>query len=240
MLRRKRPRVVWLPADRSNRLGVGADATIGTQPSIFEFRLTVGNDGSPVVGAIPLVADNPTNIALAGGINTLADVESSAYRLRRIVGKIFVSARQASDPLLWSHAYITCGIIVLRVNDQGDPLQNLGFYDPAALDGVGDPWIWRRTYAIGNNAATLARGDIDAFWPETNITAGSAPDGPHVDQKTARVISSEERLFLVVGGIAEKPQGVQEALGSVVVITGELRVLASMRSSQGNRRNASR
>lgn len=63
-------------------------------------------------------------------------------------------------------------------------------------------------------------------------------EGPHVDAKTARIVGPDQRLFLVVTNTI---QGGSAAGGvsSCEVIT-DLRVLASMRSSQGNRRNASR
>lgn len=245
MVKRRRPRVVWLPVARANRINVTGDAISGDQNAGFRFALEVPTLDLPlgVTGLIPIVADNPTNVALTGGINTLSDVENSGYRLRRIVGKVYVSAAQFSSTQSWSHALITLGFIILRVRPDGTPL-NLIFdaYAPQAIDAVADPWIWRRTYALGNNAATIAKGVLGqnfAFWPESNTTAGSALDGPHIDQKTARLVTQEERLFLVAQGVALDTVA-QQTQTTTVDIVGEVRVLASMRTTSGNRRNASR
>lgn len=244
---RRRPRVVWLPVDREHRINATGPATAGTQNAGFQFALDVPTADSPdgVTGLIALVADNPQNVAIAGAGFTLSDVENSGYRLRRIVGKITVSVSQVSEATLWKQCQITLGIIVLRVGPDGNPLTFLSTpeaYSVASLDNNADPWIWRRSYWLGNNAALIAAGPAGqnfAFWPESNVTAGSALDGPHVDQKTARVISNEERLFLVATGVALDTVA-QQSLINTVKIKGELRLLASMRTTSGNRGNASR
>lgn len=242
-MRRRKPRVIWLPNSRSNRLNVTGDATDGKANSLFRFILDVPNDGTIVTGIIPVVADTPPNLGLAGPINSLSDIENSAYRLRRVVGKFFIGARQdlGQQSIIWEHAVITIGLIVLRVKDDGTPLAaNLADYSANMLDSISDPWIWRRTYGVGNNAQILQNGSTLPFWPETNLTQGSALDGPHVDQKTARIISSEERLFFVASGASAGGTAPQATLTSEVEIIGDVRVLASMRTSGGNRRNASR
>lgn len=240
-MRRRRPRVVWLPNNRFNRVNVAGQSVDAQDSSLFRFALDVPNDGTIVTGVIGVVADQPQTLALVGGLISLSDIESSGYRLRRIVGKIFAGANQeagsAATPT-WTDVYVTAGFIILRVDQQGVALSNPGNYSANILASVGDPWIWRRTWYLGNNAARLAQNDNSPFLPESNTSAGSALDGPHVDQKTARLVGPEERLFLVVS--AQALITGQETLINEVFISGDLRVLASMRTTSGNRRNASR
>lgn len=64
-------------------------------------------------------------------------------------------------------------------------------------------------------------------------------DGPHVDVKCARIIGPEERLFLNVQSTilaaSTDPQ-----ITTITRVFADLRVLVTVKSSVGNRRNASR
>lgn len=247
-MRRKKPRVVWLPQDRDNRLGVAPlSASTGTDNAFGISQNQVsGPIGATVTEVFPVVGDAPSNLGFAGSpVESLADVTQSAYRLRRIVGKIFAFTRQdlnlAVDTLPQSQI-VTAGFIVLRVNPvDGLPLQNAANYTAVSLDNNADPWIWRRSWVLTNVTAfdglASASGQLEFRGERSNILAGSALDGPHVDAKTARIISTEERLCLVITRMALG--GDAQGLMSSTVIW-DLRVLGSMRSSQGNRRNASR
>jgi len=88
----------------------------------------------------------------------------------------------------------------------------------------------------------LVIGETQGFFtgiPWTNYAHGPAvADGPHIDQKTARTVSLEERLFLDVS-VTNVDVGAEGNDFSVNVVT-DLRVLGSMRSGSGNRRNSSR
>lgn len=240
-MRRRRPRVVWLPPDRFNRWNVpaGTGAVSGTDNGIGEFFLDVvgGVGGASATAVVPVVQDAQSEVTnIVSG--SLADVEQSAYRLRRVVGKIFVSASQIAEVGLAPEIVVTAGLIVLRSREAAGqivPLADLGNYDTQALHNWADPWIWRRTWILGNIPQETAQAVT--FWPESNAEYGSAVDGPHVDVKTARIVGPEERLYLVVTGTVN--QG-NEQLSNRVRCIFDLRVLASMRSSQGNRRNASR
>lgn len=243
-MRKRRPRVVWLPNARENRYGANGTSVDPADNSAFELSLDYGTDGLNVTGIIGVVSDQPASLAFAGSLTSLSDLQSSGYRLRRLVGKIFVGIDQVAGTVATPQAtdiLVTAGFIVLRTTQLGAPLSNLGDYAVNALAGVGDPWIWRRSWYLGNNAAKFAQqpAAITAFLPESNTILGSALDGPHLDQKTARVIGPEERLFFVASAQAQNPGG-QENLTNRCRIVGDVRVLASMRTSSGNRRNASR
>ena len=242
MAKRRAPRVVWLPPDRFNVLGStpSSGATVGTQSGIKEaFLSTPGGVGSGHTILLPVVQDNQqdTNLLVTG---SLADYEQSSYRIRRIVGKIFCGLHQIAQEGQSAEVIVTAGLIVLRVHTVAGVVVPINAvteeYSTQMLQNWADPWIWRRSWILGNIPQEQALGGFP-FYPETNTTAGSALDGPHVDAKTARIVGPEERLFLVVSGIST---GGDPQVNSQTDIRWDLRVLASMRSNQGNRRNASR
>lgn len=246
--RTRRPKVVWLPNSNTERLGVSGVATSGIQSGFFETAVVVGPGavrGLMFHSIIPVVKDDDQ--VLTGPV-TLADIESSGYRLRRIVGKIFVECDQDANQSITGETRniaVTCGFIVLKVvRETGAPINaNQTDYSPATLDGIGDPWIWQRTWCVGRQKPADAPG-IDGFsqFPQNNVFqyGGGVLDGPHIDAKTARVISAEERLFLVVTATALDGDAGSVAEPPVIIVTGHLRCLASMRTNSGNRRNASR
>lgn len=249
---RKRPRVVWLPADRLNRLGI-APAAVGTstQQSVGIISTVVTSPaGQTTTEVVPLVLDKVPELALTTGTQSLADVTQSGYRLRRVVGKIWGSIRQdptnGPDAIVPKSCILTVGLIVLRINEEdSQPLQNAAQYDAVAYGNLSDPWIWRRSWllinqpAIDNSPAGAPVRNFDGL--TSTSKGGSALDGPHIDAKTARVIGPEERLFMVVTTSALPDTDVQEPPASeTVTVLWDLRVLGSMRSNLGNRRNASR
>lgn len=243
MAKRRAPRVVWLPPDRFNGIGStpGSGATVGTQTGVKRVLTTIpGGAGSAHTEVIPVVQDSVTETGLIV-TGSLADYEQSAYRLRRIVGKIFVGLHQVAVEGASTEVVVTAGLIILRTHDvlgQTVPLNaTTEEYSTQMLMNWADPWIWRRTWVLGNIPQETAVGGFP-FYSETNTSgSGSAVDGPHVDAKTARIVGPEERLYLVITGASVNgdPQVNQQ-----LDIIFELRALATMRSSQGNRRNASR
>lgn len=242
----RRPQVVWLPPDINNRLGQApVAATSGTNSALgIALIAAPGGVGQVAVTTLfPIVKDEPQN--LTGLTETLSDFEGSAYRLRRIVGKIFVALRQTvanSTAATANNLLVTAGFIILRVDDGGQPMNSSApTYDVQAIDQARDPWIWRRTWALTNIPnLPVAAGATDSIilGNPSNADAQSMVDGPHVDAKTARIVSDEERLFLVITAAAIDGTEAQTTNG--LFVTWDLRVLASMRKSSGNRRNASR
>lgn len=243
MRRRNRPRVTWLPNDLNNRLGV---APVAASSPIDSSTFIIASTGpalgvAPDVQIIPLVKDDNTD-DVASAQATLSDLENSGYRLRRIVGKIQVfcaqnTAADAADPTMF---VVTAGIIVLKCSDGVTPNIAAAAINPATLQTAEDPWIWRRQWVLSDEVGGQALGR-NLFAPRSNIEtygAGSM-DGPHVDQKTARVINQDERLFLVIS-VAGADGSAQAPNPGLLLTLGELRYLATMRTTVGNRRNASR
>lgn len=245
--RTRRPTVVWLPLDITNRIQEPAAANSGLANAGFQIGLnaTGGANSGINTQVWPIVKDEPQNIA--GLTETLSDLEGSAYRLRRIVGKIFVQPPQttsanANDVTSWM---VTVGFIILRVDNTGAILAPLPQYAVNIMDATRDPWIWRRSWCVSNQVAinqlnTAVPDTKQLIFPSSNVNGygGGVADGPHVDAKTARLVSDEERLFGVISaiGLDGNTQGDDQVIG----MFGELRILASMRKQSGNRRNASR
>lgn len=244
-MRRKAPRVVWIPG--TPEFSVDA-AGINSWSSAVTASINDNIAGDSVTVERPLVLDGSGSEPLST-ISTLADIEGSGYRLRRIVGKIFVFLAQSND-VGATLIGVTAGIIIRRTDSAGNSLAQIGGdINPAKVENTMDPWIWRRSWCMQNgptfagaSAAPTQESDnsIARLGPADNYSWGpSALDGPHVDQKTARIVGPEERLFLDVSGTVLQADSL--ALGNTaLVVFYEFRVLGSMRSSSGNRRNASR
>lgn len=253
MRRRSKPKVVWLPQTNANSIGDG------TQVYQLGVIGVAGATGQSSVLEIPLVLDNQQSAAFSTD-PSLADIESSGYRLRRIVGKIYAECAQGTPTLAGAieeptSCLVTAGLIVRRTASSGASYASqVGVLneeiDPSKIENTSDPWIWRRTWTLGNNyAAQLLFANpagtafTRQFFPTNNFYSlgGGIADGPHVDQKTARIVGPEERLFLdvsvtVLGETPTQPN----ANPITVAFWTDLRVLGSMRSNVGNRRNASR
>jgi len=235
----KRPKVVWLPPSNTNH--VGQLTTVGNTVFIVD---AVGAAGATAVGEVPVVNDVVPD--QAAGNFSLSDIENSGYRLRRIVGKIWLFSSQDDAANAPATAIVTAGLIVRRV----DPVTQISLAFNAGLLSVApnmvenwaDPWIWRRSWYLTNqdNADTRSGLGINLRGMTANWQAGSVMDGPHVDAKTARVVGPEERLFLDVAVTIDIPGGGDQARPFSVRVVTDLRCLASMRTTSGNRRNASR
>lgn len=262
MRRRRKPRVVWLPQTNANSIGGGTEENT----TVFQLKsITVpatSVTGASVTDEIPLVLDAQVSFADTGA--SLSDIENSGYRLRRIVGKIWAQVAQTDpggDEANLSKGpvsvIVTAGLIVRRTRTStGASLAAaLGQISPATIENTGDPWIWRRSWILGNNfingnyadltegGSTFARVTQDPYPPNNWITGwGGNADGPHVDQKTARIVSSEERLFLSLSTTVLQESGnpPSDNVGITTAFITDLRVLGSLRTTSGNRRNASR
>jgi len=239
-MRKRKPRVVWLPLDAGN--SPTNVATSGWQ---------VGGGGSLSVSGLaptaakefPLVIDQPADPA----VSTLSDLENSGYRLRRVVGKIFVVGDDLDEESGIAAIGVTAGLIIRRVDQTGTSLAaqlgvNQAQASPSEIENWTDPWLWRRSWFLNNPSIGFGVTLVQPIGlpPWHNILQGSALDGPHVDAKTARIVGPEERLFLDISVTALVGADGQSELTNETTVFWDLRVLGSMKTSTGNRRNASR
>jgi len=142
--------------------------------------------------------------------SSLLDLLSgNEWRLRRIVGKFFcgASSDEIDDPAAsTSLVDVALGFMVCNTDDDGAPTANFNEVNPLGLEGYDDPWIWRRRWVLnpyGNSRSLDFNNDLRSIYghllfPNTTANYGSAVDGPHIDQKTARRIHRHQRLFAII------------------------------------------
>lgn len=248
MRRRNKPKVVWIPVTNSNSIDVLNRSTIQNIASIVDHT-AVGNFET---AEIPCVLDGAQSSPL-DATSTLSDIENSGYRLRRIVGEVYIETVQGGlEDIGGCELLVTAGFIIRRTNQAGASLAAQGASSEIALDDIEnnmDPWIWRRSWRMSNNMSSSNVALTRIFMrnvlnegPHNNYSRGNGSlyTGPHVDQKTARIVGPEERLFLDVTTTVLVPGTDPGETTTTILVHSNLRVLGSMRSSIGNRRNASR
>lgn len=247
MRRRKSPRVIWLPSTNANSIdGNHQPKTSNWQ----QFNLDIINPavrGDFAAGEISLVIDDIQEPSTA--TTSLSDLYNSGYRLRRIVGNIFVAMNQVANDTV-KVVCVSAGLIVRQVNPRTDNSIALETGVPESIstceiDNISDPWIWRRSWVLTN---ALSSGPVplaSAFHTQGQTRnygaqAGCVATSSHVDQKTARIVGPEHRLVLDVTMQALSDGGATEGAAASIGVLTDLRVLGSLRTSTGNRRNASR
>lgn len=254
MRRRKRPLVNWLPVPGVQPNQGNPDIKVNG----FTFSIAIIN--TDAVNGLntalsPITLDFPGEqrfqaAVAAGVLPSLQDyVKGSAYRLRRIVGKCFAGMNRTPpvDPNTQPPACIFgAGFIVLKVDPStGVPLEpDLNEYSPLQAVNVSDPWIWRRTWLLGKNDAfgdgSLTDRTFSDFEPNNSNYGGGVADGPHIDQKTARIVGADERLFFVIS-THKVPLLTDYTEEGLVVGYLDYRLLGSLiNKSSTNRGNSSR
>jgi len=256
---KRRPAVVWLPNPGTRVLHEAVSpGNVNENPSDFEFFVPVSSAGEPQTISIPLVLDNPKEVAQSGA--PIATIQQTGlafntdwgYRLRRIVGDYVLSCAPTNDQAVNPGA-VSCelGIIVRRVDPETGNAASTAFeQDVNTLENNRDPWVWRRSIVIGLGTpsanATSVIAEAMTKFPASNIDYGNAKY-MHLDQKTARRIGPEERLFMTAT-FWQIPYDATLSGSTIEIDNGygvyfkmSYRVLASRVSPMmGNRRNASR
>jgi len=247
--RRRKPLVQWLPVfgDGGNETN---EAAVGIRTSIT----LSGNPDDTRVDAVGLTfdyTDSAETAQAAGDDNrTLRDlVSGSAYRLRRIVGKCFAAWTPNTEDSAINRPQVidfAAGFIVVKTDDNGNPYTDFEEVHPLSQDSADDPWIWRRRWflrcSIPGTNTTLPGQFWGQSFPGSTAGYGSVADGPHIDQKTARVVGRQERLFFVQAARTYRAFGSGSFAEPGALDTFlDYRLLGSLMSTTtGNRRNASR
>lgn len=257
MRKRRRPTVNWLPVpgiltDPNNAFG----RINGTTFALTVFGQPTAGVGGINTAFLPLTFDAPGQsrfLAAAGagaqGIVSLKDyLQGSAYRLRRIIGMCSVQHRSTGTPQGPTSppgCIVGAGFIVLKCDPEtGDPLNsaNINEYSPLQAANVEDPWIWRRVWHLGSGSQGDG-SDTDlllGFSPDSSRQFGDVRSGPHIDQKTARIVGLDERLFFI---ISTKALALLTAYTNDSIVAGYLdwRLLGSViNRAASNRGNSSR
>lgn len=259
---RKR-RQLWLPA-----YGTGGTFSEGVTNGIaLGGAMELHNDGTSPGGIDWLTAavtfdtqispeDAETGVTVGAIPPTLRDlVSGSEWALRRVVGKCFVTVTSGVgtvDPSSRAPAIeVGCGLIVCNTDEDGVPTTDFDQVNPLAQTTAEDPWVWLRHWLLttvppvtgaGDGSGSLVKWVAASHLPMNNTRYGSVMDGPHVDQKTARRIHRDQRLFFVM---ATRPTYLTEVddptTGQISVYARYMfRFLGNTIGSRGNRGNAAR
>lgn len=251
MRRNRKPRVVWLPPDPNNRVGTDLVNINPDSTSIGQTTITVANNyipGESSGKAIPLVADlGEAEQYVPGtgapGAPTLSDMYNSGYRLRRICGHLFCGMVQNVGIQPGSggtgNIMVTASFQVCRVDTSGLAV-DVQAQNPDTMVNQDNPWIWRRSWLLTNFVYVDSQGGVAKLYlGETTNIGSSIREGSFVDQKTARIVGPDERLFMnLVCTVLDGDGG--SGLDNNIIFNWNLRVLGSLKSNLGNRRNSSR
>jgi len=232
-MRRRGRKVTWLPT-------IGT--VVGEGIQTYSGRLIAGF-ATAVNGALnteltPITFDTPRDLDTDDIATTsMADVIGSEYFLRRIVGKVFATRVNTAPGAVDNQPPILlgCGFFVARCNDSGSgggpdtpigsatPAERNDNYSPLEADTIREPWIWRRTWVLGKAGQAPLDEDVQvtdnqltASFPASTALYGSVLDGPHIDAKTSRRISNDERLWFVAS-VGNFPMGAESAIGANTV-----------------------
>jgi len=217
-MRRRRTRYTWFPTDPTY---------YGDTPATYYWTYIEPGE----VLALPVVPDQTyqDETITSADNKTLRDyVEGQDYVLKRIVGKVWGALEQsdqaeATNIIQVIHAQ---GLAVLPVNDTtpSTPALDPTGYDPLNPTNSMNPWIWRRTWILGNNL----HPQFEYGFPNNVGAYGSVMDGGHVDSKVARRVTREQRLWWVTTMRVITQSG--EGPTTQRVMTGfDLRTLGAMR-----------
>lgn len=176
--RKRRARPLWFPP-------IGVNFTIGEAIETVGFStFSAAVFGSGAVNNVefPLTFDFGQEAILAdaaaGQIRTLADIMSSAWRLRRIFGNIYAtfhpsdSGRGDTTLTTYPACMFSAGLMVRKVGNTGVPATDV---DPLHRDDYDDPWIWRRTWILGQDARFRRYTGFNAAGVGFNGTFSTGP-----------------------------------------------------------------
>lgn len=220
MRRRRKFKGTWFPIDSPNGVEGPSDLLqVAPLQGTFNVPGPASNGAGLYITHVTVDEPQETSLTTAQQLN---DVLGQEYALRRIVGKFHlwwgdtVNGATAAD--LYT-CQIIAGFFIARAS-ASDPGQPEGFtavagYSTSALDEEGfqsfsplagqtirEPWIWRRSWILGNPPATEGGNlsQVQGIVPSSTMGYGSVLDGPHLDAKTRRRIKQDERLFFALGG----------------------------------------
>lgn len=220
MRRKRRTKYTWLPTIPTIR---DEDALISGR--YLQFDIGSFPDTTPPTVIVPVIEDEPGE-TIAAGPGDLVNIIGTEYILKRIVGKLTVAVAgtivRDNASIYIPAVKVTCGFFVARAdgNDQQRPVGAPGVDDAFAEYGVSnarnirEPWMWRRSWVLSPSinlgytqdpaantviypGTPIAGSSSGRGFPANNSAYGSIQDGPHVDVKSARRVSNDDRLWFV-------------------------------------------
>lgn len=236
--RRKRAKYIWLPSQWSFE-----DTGVSTPTNAIDNNLPVGVSGDPNITFSPVVLDStledtdvpnfasgqPTDV-------TITDiVQANEYFLKRIVGNLWIGVRQ-DDQSDMPAALVEAGLFVGRADDtnpetpMGAAASPFAGFDPAHPDTTREPWIWKKSWILSNQQTSSSSsyawgGAVNYGIYDPGLRGG----GNTIDQKTARRVRKDERLWLAVSTRCWPPKSTPYNAPLQVDYTREFRCLGQLR-----------
>lgn len=257
-MRRRRSQGTWLPV-------LGTEATIA-EDTIERTTRTVSIDLVaaeifPLTVVTPVIFDDPSEANDVSDESTLSDLVGNEYLLKRIVGKVWVQpfwripltedfASEYDDQI--NAVVVAAGFFIARAADGAagvnSPIGGAGVwrtdYNPLSRNQCREPWIWRRSWLLGNPARRMynqgqlasptgAPLNLNVFdnAPANNSEFGSVLDGPHIDSKSKRRVGADDRLWFAMAATSFPPSTTQ-ATGVNITGTFDVRVFGALRKAQ--------
>lgn len=251
-MRRRRSNGTWFPVFGTAQSGFEGQAIdiwghSGTLLAVTGTRV--------VTEIIPVTTDEPLNEQpLTSGTDTLVNLIGNEYFLRRLVGKVFCTYSTTGSigeggP---QNVIVAAGFFVARAQSQltnvpvGVPAtqaqsntnQETGFafnnYSPLANAAQREPWIWRRTWVLGDRQVDegVPEQNPRGNFPFNNASYGSVMDGPHLDAKTRRRVTSDDRLWFAIAATQWPLVGGETATTGAVAYGLDLRIFGSLRKAR--------
>lgn len=201
--RKRRSQGTWLPTLGE---GVGEENTANIVTGL-DSDFDVEDNGVLTTRIHELTMDQPREDI---DVSTpLADIIGSEYFLKRIVGKLLVTMADpaAATSPFFTQVIVGAGFFVARaeaaevnfpigasIGSAADVNKN---YSPLEANTMREPWIWRRVWILESRPLGISE---TPHWPRSNTQYGSVLDGPHIDAKTKRRITNDDRLWFAIAG----------------------------------------
>jgi len=243
MRRRRRTKYTWLPVIGTELEGLAPGEFINKWGR--SFSIGANNEGAGLV--VPLTADLPRDEDIVpGDEGVLSDSIGQEWFLRRIVGKLSISWALNPGADGADQICIHAGFFVARASaaDGDVPIgvapggtwaaglspQVYNSYDPGSNSTVREPWIWRRTWCLGNPDIATDTNWPRGLFPAHNLGFASSLDGPHIDAKTLRRITNDDRLWFALSANT-LPLG--DSVGTASALAHlDIRILGNLRKAR--------
>lgn len=227
-MRRKRTKGFWLPilGLQQGEGGAGDDLTVplALAPPV--------DDDEPELGVIPITFDYPQEgPSLSRDADTLAEIAGSEYIIKRILGNCILANGCSYNPSTDTGVpaiKVDAGFFVARAGAESQgplganapiaygadtPQSDREQYSPGNPATAREPWMWRRTWILGNEKLAFWREQLTsgsgtapyAYCPPTNLTS-DVRNGPYIDIKSRRRVRQDERLFFAAQARHWPPQ----------------------------------
>lgn len=197
MRRRRQNRGTWMPINPTYL----SDTEIGVTWYEGTLTVTAGSQvGDTTIAAVPVLLDSTEQTG--SNTATLRDlVEGQDYLLERVVGKVWARGANGEDQVLEESLHCIA-LAILPVGDENPDVPGIPAedYNPLFANNCMAPWLWRRTWKLGNPYTPTGSN-----YPTSTAYYGSIADGGHLDTKgVKRRITKEQRLFVIaaVGALA--------------------------------------